>query len=42
VCGAKAGTAVCKRGNSKRRERLKRRKTNEFNMEKTKIGIIQN
>jgi hypothetical protein len=31
---------VCEERNSKRKERLKRRKTNDFNMKKTNVVII--
>ncbi len=31
---------MCEGGNSKRKERLKRRKTNDFNMKKTNVVII--
>ncbi len=39
--GVKAGKAVRKRRNSKRKEALKRRKTNDFNMKKTNAVIKQ-
>jgi hypothetical protein len=37
--GVKAGEEVCKRRNSKRKERLKGTKTNDFNMLKTNFVI---
>jgi len=40
--GVNAGKAGWKRRNSKRKERLKRRKTNDFNMKKTDLVIKHN
>jgi hypothetical protein len=37
--GLRGGVEVCKRRNSKRKETLKRRKTNDFNMKKTNAVI---
>jgi len=40
--GVNAGKAEWKRRNSKRKKRLKRRKTNDFNMKNTDLVIKHN